>query len=48
MKRLGKPYRFKIYPPFGRAADDGHGFVHLGVATWEFDVFVFLNGSMQR
>jgi hypothetical protein len=48
MKRLGKPYRFKIYPPFGRAADDRHGFVHLGVATWEPDVFVFLKGSMQR
>jgi hypothetical protein len=34
MARLGKPHRVKIYPPVGRTADEGHDFVHLGVATW--------------
>jgi carboxymethylenebutenolidase len=48
MTRLGKPHRLKIYPPVGRTAHDGHGFVHLGIATWEPDVFAFLDERMRR
>ena len=42
LTRLGKPNRFKVYPPVGRTADDGHDFVHLGISTWEPDVFAYL------
>ena len=43
MARLGKPHKVRIYPSFGHSAGDGHGFVHLSVATWEPDVFAFLD-----
>lgn len=48
MARLGKPHRAKIYPPVGQTADEGHDFVYLGVATWESDVFAFLEERMHR
>jgi len=48
MARLGKPHRVKIYPPSGRTAEDGHDFVYLGAATWEPDVFAFLNERTVR
>jgi dienelactone hydrolase len=48
MARVGTPHRLKIYPAFGRTADEGHGFVHLSPATWEADVFAFLNEQMVR
>jgi carboxymethylenebutenolidase len=47
MTRLGKPHRLKIYPAAGHTAQEGHGFVHTGVATWEPDVFAFLDPLMQ-
>ncbi len=47
MARLGKPHRLKIYPPVGKTAQEGHGFVHLRVATWEPDVFAFLDPLMR-
>jgi dienelactone hydrolase len=43
MKRLGKPHRLKIYPSVGQTPAEGHDFVHLGVSTWEPDVFAFLD-----
>jgi dienelactone hydrolase len=43
MQRLGKPHRLRIYPAFGRTAKEGHSFVFGGVATWEPDVFAFLD-----
>jgi carboxymethylenebutenolidase len=43
MARLRKPYRVKIYAPVGQTADEGHNFIHLKVATWEPDVFAFLD-----
>jgi hypothetical protein len=46
--RLGKPHRTKIYPPVGRTADEGHDFVDLGIATWEPDVFAFLDEHVRR
>ena len=48
MSRRGKPYRPKIYPPVGNTAQEGHGFVHLRVATWESDVFSFLDERLRR
>jgi dienelactone hydrolase len=48
MARLGKPYRLKIYPSVGRTTAEGHNFVHSGVATWEPDVFTFLDERMRR
>ena len=45
---IGKPHRLKIYPPIGATVDDGHDFLHLGVNTWEPDVFAFLDESMRR
>ncbi|HWJ24817.1 MAG TPA: dienelactone hydrolase family protein [Gemmatimonadaceae bacterium] len=43
MARRGKPHRLMIYPPVGHTAAEGHGFVHLRIATWEPDVFAFLD-----
>ena len=47
MARLHKPYRVKIYPPVGQTADEGHDFIDLGVATWETDVFAYLDKYMK-
>jgi carboxymethylenebutenolidase len=47
MSRLGKPHLLKIYPAIGRDADHGHDFVHLALATWEPDVFAFLDEHMR-
>ena len=44
----GKPHRLKIYPPIGNSVDEGHDFLHLGVKTWEPDVFAFLDETMRR
>jgi carboxymethylenebutenolidase len=48
MQRLGKPHRLRIYPAFGRTAKEGHNFVFGGVATWEPDVFAFLDEYLGR
>ncbi len=48
MERLGKPHRVKIYPAVGRTPADGHSFVYLAVATWERDVFAFLDERTRR
>jgi carboxymethylenebutenolidase len=45
--RLGKPHRVMIYPPVGQTTFDGHGFVYVGLSTWERDVFAFLDQHMQ-
>lgn len=47
MERLNRVHRVKIYPPVGETADDGHRFVYLGVATWEPDVFAFLDEHLR-
>jgi len=43
LTRLGKPSLSKVYASVGRTPHDGHDFVHLGVSTWEPDVFAFLD-----
>lgn len=48
LAKLGKPHRLKIYPPIGQTVDDGHGFLYLGVSTWEPDVFAFLDEQMRK
>ena len=47
-EQLGKPHRLKVYPPVGHTADEGHDFLHLGVSSWEPDVFAFLDEHMRR
>jgi dienelactone hydrolase len=46
--QLGKPHRLKIYPPVGHTLDEGHDLLHLGVSSWETDVFTFLDGCMRK
>jgi dienelactone hydrolase len=48
MARLDKPHRIEIYPAFGTTASDGHNIVDLSVATWERDVFAFLDEYLRR
>jgi dienelactone hydrolase len=48
LEDLGKPHRLKIYPPCGETADDGHDFPLHGVASWEPDVFGFLEQQLRR
>jgi carboxymethylenebutenolidase len=48
LARLGKPHRLKIYPRVGRTADEGHDFPLNSVATWEPDVFAFLDQYMRK
>jgi carboxymethylenebutenolidase len=48
LEQVGKPHRLKIYPPVGHTVDEGHGFLYLGVSTWEPDVFAFLDEHMRR
>ncbi len=47
MSRLGKPNRMKIYPPFGKTAEDGHSFGYLGSHLWGADVVAFLRETMK-
>ena len=42
MKDAGKVFEIKIYPPFGKSAQEGHGFAYLGSSVWADDVFRFL------
>ena len=48
MQRLGRPQRLKIYPALGRTAREGHNFLYWSVATWEADVFAFLDQHLRR
>lgn len=42
MRDAGKPYRLKIYPAFGKSADDGHTLGYFGASVWADDVLQFL------
>jgi dienelactone hydrolase len=48
LAQLGKPHLLKVYPPVGHTVEDGHGFLYLGVSTWERDVFAFLDKQMRK
>lgn len=45
--RLGKPHALKIYPAFGRTAEEGHSFLYFDPPIWEADVFRFLDGHVK-
>ena len=47
MARLRKPHRLRIYPAFGQTPDEGHRMVYLSTATWEADVFAFLDAYIR-
>jgi carboxymethylenebutenolidase len=46
--KRGKWHQLKIYPPVGRTPDDGHDFPLNSVATWEADVFAFLDSYVRK
>ncbi len=48
MSRRSKVHRLEVFPAFGKTADEGHDFVYLGIASWEHDVFAFLDEHMRR
>ncbi|HTM57329.1 MAG TPA: dienelactone hydrolase family protein [Candidatus Udaeobacter sp.] len=48
MGRAGRPHRVKIYPAVGHTPADGHDFIHLAIASWESDVFDFLDPLMKK
>jgi carboxymethylenebutenolidase len=43
MKKAGRDFELKIYPPFGNSVEDGHTFGYFGIAVWANDVFRFLS-----
>jgi dienelactone hydrolase len=47
MARVGKPHQVRIYPPVGQSHEEGHDFLYRDVATWEADVFAFLDRYMK-
>lgn len=48
MKSAGKSYQMKIYPAFGKSAEDGHSFAYLGGSVWADDVFSFLERHCRK
>jgi carboxymethylenebutenolidase len=48
MQRLGRPHCLTIYPAVGRTTREGHNFLYCTVATWEADVFAFLDQQRRR
>jgi dienelactone hydrolase len=48
MQRQGRSSAVKIYPAFGADARSGHNLIFRSVATWESDVFAFLDAHLRR
>jgi dienelactone hydrolase len=48
VNRVGMSHRIRIYPPTDSTADQAHFFVYFHVATWEPDVFAFLDQFVRR
>jgi carboxymethylenebutenolidase len=48
MKDAGKTYELKIYPPYGKSAQEGHTFGYFGFSVWADDVFRFLDQHCAR
>lgn len=46
--RLKRTHELKIYPPVGTTPAAGHAALYTDVATWESDVFRFLDRHIQR
>ena len=47
LNKLNKPHILKIYPKFGETLQEGHNMIFKSIATWEPDVFKFLNESLR-
>src|SRR5262249_16312048 len=47
LQRLHKPHLLKVYPPIGKTAEDGHGFLYLAMPQWEEGVFRFLGEHLK-
>jgi len=47
MALLKKPYQLKIYPAVGDTPSAGHNAVYTDIATWEADVFTFLQMKLR-
>jgi dienelactone hydrolase len=45
MRKAGKPSVVKIYPAFGRSAEEGHSFTWRSSQAWAGDVFRFLDAQ---
>src|SRR6266850_2449004 len=48
MKDAGKEFETKIYPPFGKSAQEGHSFGYFGSSVWGVDVFRFLDQHCRK
>jgi dipeptidyl aminopeptidase/acylaminoacyl peptidase len=48
MKDAGKEFEIKIYPPFGKSAQEGHSFGYFGSSVWGVDVFRFLDQHCRK
>ena len=48
LARLKRSYQLNIYPPVGNTPAAGHNAVHTDIATWEVDVFRFLDQHVRR
>ena len=48
MTRRSKVHRLTLFPSFGKSVDEAHWFVYLAIATWEPEVFDFLDEHMKR
>jgi len=49
MRRAGKPYRARVFPPYGKTTQDGHSFCVAGDnPAWRDDVLAFLAETMRR
>ena len=47
MNQVNKPHILKIYPSLGNSRTEGHNMIFSSPATWEADVFKFLNESIR-
>jgi carboxymethylenebutenolidase len=47
LSRLTRPHELKIYPAVGNTPNAGHQAVYSDIATWEPDVFRFLDGHLR-
>jgi carboxymethylenebutenolidase len=48
LDRLHKSHVLKIYPAIGKASEDGHNLLYLGIPDWEHDVFQFLDDNVKH
>jgi dienelactone hydrolase len=48
LNKLNKPHILKMYPKFGETPQEGHNLIFKSIATWESDVFKFLNESLRH